>query len=169
MKVALSLGTNLGNRIENLNQALNLINQKTGKITSISNIYETEPWGFNCDNYFLNNTATLETMLNPFELLLELQKIEKLLGRSTKTKDAYESRIIDIDIIFYENKIISTPKLSIPHPHMHRRKFVLLPLYEIAPEWEHPIFQLNVEQLLKICPDTTEINLYKTKLTYNVI
>ena len=163
MNVALSLGSNLGNRLEFLQQAINLINLRSGTITNISNFYESEPWGFNCENYFLNATVKLVTSLSPLDLLIELQKIEKLLGRKNKTKDSYESRTIDIDIIFYENVIIQTPQLTIPHPLMHKRKFVLVPLNEIAPNWMHPIFKLNVQQLLEICPDITNINIYKSK------
>ncbi len=165
MKVALSLGTNLGNRLENLTQAIYLINNTVGEIIDTSNIYETEPWGFQCKNFFLNSAATLNTYLSPQNLLLELQKIEKILGRTHKTKDSYQARIIDIDIIFYGNKIIKSENLAIPHPHMHKRKFVLFPLNEIAPTWKHPVYNLAVKQLLEICPDNSEINLYKPKLS----
>jgi len=128
----LSLGTNLGNKQENLKIAILHIAKKVGKIIAQSSIMETEPWGFVSKNTFLNMVIEVETNLPPLEVLKETQKIEKLMGRIEKTHDAYQDRIIDIDIIFYDDVILDTPELKLPHPLFHKRDFVVKPLCEIA-------------------------------------
>ena len=135
----LSLGTNLGNKQENLQIAIQHIAKKVGKVIAQSSVIETEPWGFVSENTFLNMVIKVETSLSPLTILKEAQKIEKLMGRVEKTNNVYQDRIIDIDIILYDNVILDTPELKLPHPLFHQRDFVLKPLCEIAPEFIHPI------------------------------
>ena len=127
----LSLGTNLGNKQDNLQVALRHIAEKAGVIIAQSSIIETEPCGFLSENMFLNMVVKIETALSPFEVLKKTQEIERLMGRTQKTQHSYQDRIIDIDIILYDNVVIDTPELKLPHPLYHERDFVLKPLCEI--------------------------------------
>lgn len=155
-KVFLSLGSSLGNREQNLQDALYYTNKLLGKIITLSNIYETEPWGFTDENLFLNQVILIETNLLPLELLKNIKLIEKKLHR-IKSSENYEARTIDIDILYFENQIFYSEILQIPHKHLHKRKFVLVPLSEIAPEFIHPLLQKSTNDLLKICLDKTDI------------
>ena len=145
----LGLGSNLGNRNENLNQALIYIQERIGTIISSSSIYETTPCGFSSDNLFLNMVIKVSTSLLPDGLLLVSKTIERLMGRSYKSSDnsSYEDRVIDLDILFYDSVEMSTPELTIPHPLLHTRLFVLEPMSEIAPEWEHPVLHKTISTL----------------------
>ncbi len=127
----LGLGTNLGDKEANIENALRLISEQVGEVLRRSSNYVSEPWGFQSENTFLNIVIAIETPLEPFELLHKLQQIEKQLGRTQKTLDEYKDRIIDIDILLYENVRINTPTLTIPHPLMHERDFVQIPLAEV--------------------------------------
>ena len=139
-KVFLSLGSNLGNKRQNLESAVKLINERIGEISSLSSFYNTAPWGFDSDNSFLNAAACVYTDLTPDDILSETQKIEKEIGRIKKSVDGtYSDRIIDIDILTYDNMQINSPHLTIPHPLMTQRDFVMIPLAEIAPDEIHPI------------------------------
>jgi 2-amino-4-hydroxy-6-hydroxymethyldihydropteridine diphosphokinase len=156
----LSLGTNLGNKESNLDHAIEKIEEYIGRILMYSSIYETEPWGFQAKNEFLNMVLKVETDLIPSELLEKVLNIESLLGRVRANKhytSAYSSRVIDIDILMYDNIIINEPDLKIPHPLMHERKFVLVPLCEIAPDMIHPVLKKSFSSLLEICLDTGEV------------
>jgi len=124
----------LGNKEENLKKALDLLSQKIGDIIAVSSFYTSEPQGFISENSFLNAAVSMHTKLSPFALLDETQKIERQLGRKQKTRKAYTDRIIDIDILFYDDLTLNTPELTIPHPHIAEREFVLVPLSEIASE-----------------------------------
>lgn len=131
----LSLGTNLGDRQKNLTSAMALIGREIGTVVSASDVMETDPWGFDSANRFLNMAAKVQTDLQPLEVLHATQKIEKELGRSHKTVNReYHDRLIDIDILMYDNLVMNTPELTIPHPLMHERDFVMKPLMQIAPE-----------------------------------
>ncbi len=131
----LSLGTNLGDRQQNLKSALELIGREVGTVVSASDIIETEPWGFDSPNPFLNMVVKVETHLQPLDVLHATQQIERKLGRSQKTVSGeYHDRLIDIDILLYDNLVMKTPELTIPHPLMYERKFVMEPLAQIAPE-----------------------------------
>ncbi len=131
----LSLGTNLGDRQKNLTSAMALIGREIGTVVSASDVMETDPWGFDSANRFLNMAAKVQTDLQPLEVLHATQKIEKELGRSHKTVNReYHDRLIDIDILMYDNLVMNTPELTIPHPLMHERDFVMKPLLQIAPE-----------------------------------
>ena len=146
--VYLSLGTNLGNKEENLRTAMTLIEEQVGTITSQSALYATAPWGFDSENTFLNNAISVETSLTPEELLSTTQRIEHTLGRTHKSVDGqYSDRLIDIDILLYDDVVMHTPSLILPHPLMHRRLFVLEPLSEIAPTMIHPLLQKEIATL----------------------
>ena len=130
--VYLSLGSNLGDKEQNLASAISEIARRIGDITAQSAFLETEPWGFDSDNTFLNAAVCLETQLSPYELLHTTQQIERDLGRKQKSEQGvYHDRIIDIDILLYDDLHIQTPELTIPHPLMQQRDFVLIPLKEI--------------------------------------
>ncbi|MBP3553531.1 MAG: 2-amino-4-hydroxy-6-hydroxymethyldihydropteridine diphosphokinase [Bacteroidaceae bacterium] len=146
--VYLSLGTNLGNKEENLRTAMTLIEEQVGTITSQSALYASAPWGFDSENTFLNNAISVETSLTPEELLSTTQRIEHTLGRTHKSVDRqYSDRLIDIDILLYDDVVMHTPSLTLPHPLMHRRLFVLEPLSEIAPTMIHPLLQKEIATL----------------------
>jgi len=157
-KVFLSIGSNIGNKTLNINNALEQIDSDIGKILNVSSYYETEPWGFNTDDWFVNIALEIETDFNTENLLQKLQEIEKNLGRKHKSsKSGYSSRIIDIDILFYGNLIINKPFLQIPHKHLHKRIFVLKPLSEIAPGFIHSLLNKTINMLLDECEDYTKI------------
>jgi 2-amino-4-hydroxy-6-hydroxymethyldihydropteridine diphosphokinase len=155
--VFLSLGSNLGDRSINLQTALSRISAECGPLTASSVVYETAPWGFKPDSDFLNLAVAIETELKPEMLLDALLNIEKSMGR-IRGKKGYESRIIDIDILFYSDLIIENQRLVIPHPHLHKRRFVLVPLADIAPEFIHPVLKKSILSLLESCPDTSDVH-----------
>lgn len=147
--VYLSLGSNQGNKRRNMITALALLAERAGDIPSLSAFYETEPWGFESDNTFLNAVAYLQTTLSPTDLLALTQQIERELGRTVKSENhAYHDRLIDIDILLYDDWVYETPELTVPHPLMHRRRFVLEPLAEVAPALRHPVLHRTVDELL---------------------
>lgn len=131
----LSLGTNMGDRPKNLSQAMELIAREVGTVVAASDVIETEPWGFDSGNAFLNMVAKVETELEPLQVLHTTQDIEKRLGRSEKSVNGvYHDRIIDIDLLMYDDLTMNTPQLTLPHPLMRQRPFVMEPLSQIAPE-----------------------------------
>ena len=139
-KVFLGLGTNLGDKRDNLLTAVDHIKEKIGKVTSLSSFYETEPWGFKSDNSFLNAALCVETSLEPVAILHIIKEIEVEMGRTQKSVNkVYSDRPIDIDILLYDDMIIKTEELTIPHPLMTERDFVMKPLVEIAGDTVHPI------------------------------
>ena len=128
----LSLGSNLGDKEENLRKAINLINEKAGKVTKTSSFINTEPWGFSSDNLFVNACVEIDTTLTPQELLAATKQIETEMGRKQKSiNGTYNDRIIDIDILLYGDITVDEENLKIPHPHMYERDFVMIPLKEI--------------------------------------
>jgi 2-amino-4-hydroxy-6-hydroxymethyldihydropteridine pyrophosphokinase len=143
----LGLGSNLGNKEENLLKAIVNIAEKIGVFSAISSMYETDPWGFHSDNLFLNQVVCIDTSLSPEEILKESQNIEKTMGRKKKTATHFEDRIIDIDILLYENFTVEAKKLTLPHPHLHERLFVLRGLNEIAPDVIHPTLNKSFSEL----------------------
>ena len=159
-KVFLGLGSNLGNREENLLKAQKLINKKVGKVHSKSSIYETAAWGITEQNAFLNQVLEIETVFSPDAVLHLLLKIEKNMGRIREIK--WGERSIDIDVLYYNNEIISTENLVVPHPFIQERKFVLVPLCEIAPVFIHPKLKQSNLELLEKCQDSGEIVVFNS-------
>lgn len=164
-KVYISLGSNLGDRQTHLQLALELIHQRIGVVDKISSLYETPAWGF-VGEAFYNACVSVTTLLSANYVLDELLRIEKELGRE-RNADAkgYQSRTIDLDILFYDDEIIKTENLNVPHPQIHNRNFVLFPLNEIASNKIHPIFQKSIEELLKNSPDTSKITKISDKIS----
>ena len=146
--VYLGLGTNLGNKEANLRTAIYKLQERIGKQVSLSSFYETAPWGFESDHSFLNAAVGLETNLSPIEILHITQEIEKELGRTKKSVNgSYSDRLIDIDILLYDTLVLQTPELTIPHPLMTERDFVMKPLIEIAGNVIHPTRQKTLSEL----------------------
>ena len=152
----LSLGTNLGKKLDNLQNAVNLIAHKVGRVSKVSSIYKTKSWGFKSDDFF-NICIEVSTNLNPENLLDQVLKIEKELVRIREASDKYKARIIDIDVLLFDDDIIFYNDLKVPHPRMLERKFVLVPLTEIAPNVKHPIAKKTTLICLHNCDDNTEI------------
>jgi len=148
-KVYLALGANLGNRPINLLRAIGYIASEIGIFSAISSIYETEPQEYESENDFLNMVVCVETPFSPDKILNITQSIEKRMGRTQKTKDSYQDRIIDIDLIAYDDLILHAENLQLPHPLFHQRRFVLEPFNEIAPDYVHPVLQKKVKELLR--------------------
>lgn len=146
-KAYIGLGTNIGNKRRNLITAAALLAERAGDVLSISSFYETEPWGFESDNTFLNAALLLETELEPLQLLSLTQEIEKEMGRTQKSDGAYHDRIIDLDILLYDLCVINEAVLVVPHPLMHKRQFVMEPLAEIAPMLVHPVLNKTMLEL----------------------
>tara|TARA_Y100000589_G_scaffold205004_1_gene193412 strand:- start:18830 stop:19360 length:531 start_codon:yes stop_codon:yes gene_type:complete len=161
--VYLSLGTNLGNKAKNIEDAKRLIKEHAGNILNCSNIYKTEAWQMNEKTpVFYNIALALATELSPHELLEVTQSIERKLGRKEKSlNNEYKNRIIDIDILLMDNLILNTEKLTIPHPLMHKRNFVLYPLNEIAKDVIHPVFAKTINELKENSCDILNISTLK--------
>ena len=148
-RLFLGLGSNLGERESLLNEAIVNIGQYIGKVEATSAYYETEAWGFQSSHTFLNACVMVQTSLSVRACLEQTQAIERSLGRSHKTENGlYQDRCIDIDILFYDDKIVDEIDLKVPHPLMHQRKFVLEPLVEIAPDFIHPQLHQSCKNLL---------------------
>ena len=142
--VFIGIGSNIWNKEENIRKAIGSIKEKC-KILRISSLYETEPIGYKKQNWFLNCAIEIETEFEPLELLNFLQSIEKKMGRVKTIKNG--PRIIDLDILFYDNKVINEKGLAVPHPRLHERLFVLEPLKEIAPEFVHPVLNKSIKEI----------------------
>lgn len=146
--VYLGLGTNLGDKERNLRMAVQKIEERIGKIVSLSAFYVTAPWGFASDNSFLNAVACVEIPLRPLEVLKETQAIERELGRTSKSMGGvYSDRLIDIDLLLYGDTIMDEEGLILPHPLMTERRFVMEPLAEIAPDVMHPVLHKTMKEL----------------------
>jgi 2-amino-4-hydroxy-6-hydroxymethyldihydropteridine diphosphokinase len=154
-QVVLGLGGNMGNRTQHLALAMVQIIQQIGPITRVSSVYETAAWGNEDQPAFLNIAICITTPFTPLQTLERCLRIEKQMGRHRTMK--WGPRIIDIDILLYNNKIIRDKNLSVPHPMMHERRFVLAPIAEIIPQKKHPILKKTFKDLLQICPDTLTV------------
>jgi 2-amino-4-hydroxy-6-hydroxymethyldihydropteridine diphosphokinase len=150
---AIALGSNLGNREQNLHAAIEHIGA-LGTVTAVSSFLDTAPVGFLDQPRFLNAALLLETALTPLDLLCRLLKIERGMGRDRADVPAKGPRVIDLDLIFYDNLVLNTPQLTLPHPSMHERAFVLAPLAEIAPGWPHPVSQQTAREMLDALTST---------------
>jgi 2-amino-4-hydroxy-6-hydroxymethyldihydropteridine diphosphokinase len=158
----LCLGSNLGNKKKNLNRALKEIrNLKMVKVLRISSIYETEPVGFKDQGWFLNAVVKINTKLPPLSLLYLLQGIERKLGRVRGKR--WGPRKVDLDILLYDKMIMHDDKLTLPHPQMQKRKFVLIPLIELGSKWKHPVLHLTPKMLLEKIKTGQEVKLSEVK------
>lgn len=162
-KIFISLGTNEGYRLQNLQDAIGVLYSTIGNIRAISSVYETSSWGFD-SNDFLNCCVGLTSSLSPEKLLKEFKKIEQSFGRKEKLGKTYQSRVLDIDILFYENEIIATADLTIPHIAITDRNFVLQPLADIAPNYSHPKLNKTINELLALCTDDCKVTRIQEKL-----
>ncbi|MGW9685334.1 2-amino-4-hydroxy-6-hydroxymethyldihydropteridine diphosphokinase [Flagellimonas sp. 2504JD1-5] len=165
-QVYLSLGSNMGNRFLTLQNALFSIQKIAGKISTVSAVYENAAVGFEGED-FLNACIAIETELKPFDLLEILLQIERDFGRERSEHKGYRSRTLDIDILLYGNEIIKTDELTIPHPSMVERNFVLRPLADIAPQFYHPVLNKDIRNLLQQCKDRNQLTKTKHKLFKN--
>ena len=153
--VYIQLGSNIGERESFITKSMHKVEADIGKIITASSIFETTAWGNENQNNFLNSVIEIKTPFDAFTILQKSQEIENNLGR--ERSDKWGERTIDIDILFYNNKIINTKELTIPHPLIQKRKFVLVPLSEIAPSYKHPILRKNISTLLSECKDTQKV------------
>ncbi len=152
MQVYISLGTNLGDKEQNLNEAVRKIEERIGHVVSLSAFHVTAPWGFHSHNSFLNAALCVETTLEPLELLERTQSIECEIGRTHKSVDGiYHDRLIDIDLLLCGDVIMQNDRLTLPHPHLAERLFVLEPLEEIAPQVVHPLLNITIQEILLNC------------------
>ena len=150
----LILGSNSVDKNEILGRTITLINKLVGTVTATSSVYETEAWGYESQNSYLNQALSVDTTHSPIELLHITQEIERNLGRSSKSiNGVYTDRPIDIDILFYADEIVNMPELIIPHQHIAARRFVLEPMNELAPDLQHPVQERTIHQLLENCSD----------------
>jgi 2-amino-4-hydroxy-6-hydroxymethyldihydropteridine diphosphokinase len=152
----LLLGGNLGDKEQTLKQAIVLLEQKLGSTAKKSNIFITAAWGNKNQPEFYNQAIAINTVLSPIDLLTEILKAEEQLGR-TRNNDKWQERVIDIDILFYNDDIIDLPELKIPHPFIQERKFVLVPMNEIAGNYVHPKLKKTISTLLLECKDELEV------------
>ena len=152
------LGSNLGDRKDIFRKSAEMIEERIGIIQKKSSLYESEPWGFESSSGFLNQVLVVQTAMDPWEILNQIKQIESFLGRKRSHTGKYISRTIDIDILFYDKEVYQTQDLTIPHPLLQERRFTLLPLEEIAPEYVHPGFNKNIRELLEDCPDHSTVN-----------
>lgn len=153
--VYIQLGSNIGERESFITKSMHKVEGDIGKIITASSIFETTAWGNENQNNFLNSVIEIKTPFDAFTILQKSQEIENNLGR--ERSDKWGERTIDIDILFYNNKIINTKELTVPHPLIQKRKFVLVPLSEIAPNYKHPILKKNISTLLSECKDTQKV------------
>jgi 2-amino-4-hydroxy-6-hydroxymethyldihydropteridine diphosphokinase len=156
--VYLILGGNIGNRLQNIENARQLIDSEAGKIVKKSDIFITAAWGKTDQPDFYNQALEIETELKPLDLLHKLLEIETKAGR-IRTGEKWAERTIDIDILFYNDQIINEHHLKIPHPHLQDRKFVLAPLSQIAGDYKHPVLNKNIKILLEECSDNSAVNI----------
>ena len=153
--VYLILGGNRGNRREIISSAIDLVTSKIGPKISVSALFESEPWGFSSE-LFVNQVIAIETDMSPNEILIASQQIEVQLGR-VRNSGGYEPRTIDIDLLYYDSVVLDSPDLTIPHPHIADRRFVLVPLAEIAADYSDPLSGKKVIEMLQECTDPSKV------------
>lgn len=154
----LLLGGNVGNTRSIIGDACLKIEEKVGAVVNASSLYASEPWGFDAEQWFINQVLIVNTGLNAKQVLQHTQEIEREMGR-IKISDSkrFHSRPIDIDILFYDNLVINTPDLKVPHPMLHLRRFTLLPLVELMPDFVHPSFDISIKKILDACTDQGKV------------
>jgi len=154
--VFILLGSNLGDRELLVNQACKMIEERCGEIVAKSRLYESEPWGFKAEHWFLNQVVEIATAMSPDELMQTLLAIEETLGRDRSTPhEGYVSRPMDLDILYWgDDLIVENQHVIVPHPRLHQRRFTLIPLCDIAPDYVHPIKKKTNRQLLDECQDS---------------
>lgn len=163
--VYLSLGSNLGDRVGYLQQATSLLNASEKiNVVATSSFYESEPWLMNSENWFVNAVIQISTNFTPEELLSECQRIENQLGRKRIVTGVYTDRTLDIDILFYDDLIINTERLTIPHRNFCKRAFVLVPMLEIAQDFVHPVYKKTVMELYQELENPEMVVLYGTRI-----
>lgn len=155
-QIIISLGSNLGNRLESLHKALALLEEYPISVKQLSRVYETPAWGFESAPFY-NACVTIATDLNPNHLLEAFLAVEQRLGRSRLPKPGYTARSIDLDLLFYKNEIVHSRDLKVPHPKLHQRNFVLFPLLDIVPNFIHPILFQTIKQLVVKSPDPAKV------------
>jgi 2-amino-4-hydroxy-6-hydroxymethyldihydropteridine diphosphokinase len=160
-KVFLLIGGNMGDRLQNLHQAIDLLAASCGPVLQQSAVYETAAWGKTDQAAFLNQAIVLSTALSPQELITTILSVEEKMGRLRMEK--FGPRVIDIDIMFYDDVIIHEPNLIIPHPELQNRRFALVPMTEIAPRMVHPVLNKTLEQLLLECKDELPVIKFEMK------
>ncbi len=156
-KIILLLGGNIGNVKDNLSKAINLLTKKLNHPNYISGWYESEPWGFDAQQNFINQVVEFSAVITPIELLNFTQSIENQLGRLPKSGQHYESRPIDIDILFIDDCIIESERLTVPHPLLHKRRFTMMPLMEHWSELRHPVLSKTISKLYQSCEDLSPV------------
>ncbi|NBB21229.1 2-amino-4-hydroxy-6-hydroxymethyldihydropteridine diphosphokinase [Runella sp. CRIBMP] len=157
--VFLLLGANLGEREATLAKAMDLISERIAPVTLQSHLYETAPWGVTDQPAFLNQVISIKTVLTPEELLSQTLEIEKQLGRERRLR--WGARVIDIDMLYYSDLILDTENLHLPHPRLHQRRFTLVPLVEIAPDFVHPVLHKTNQELLNECTDDSQVSVFE--------
>lgn len=150
------LGSNLQGKESYIQSAIVLLELNLGEVIAKSSLYASPPWGYESTNEYLNQVVLFRTILSSETVLSRNLLIEKVLGRVREDK-GYTDRTIDIDILFYEDEVCETETLTLPHPRLHLRKFCLEPLYEVLPNWKHPKMRFSITELLKNCPDKSEL------------
>ncbi|MDD2964769.1 MAG: 2-amino-4-hydroxy-6-hydroxymethyldihydropteridine diphosphokinase [Bacteroidales bacterium] len=155
----LLLGSNLGNRLLNLSESLSALASRGVSPLEWSHVYESDPWGFDSSNRFLNMAAKVRMSLSPEELLAVCLEVEAFLGR-TRSGSGYSSRTIDIDVLLFDDLIINLPNLTVPHPRLVQRRFALVPLLQLLPQGCHPVLKTPFQQLLESCPDRSDVILH---------
>lgn len=141
-----------------MNRAIEALQSRVGELTAQSSIYVSPPWGYQSSNEYYNQVLIFETSLSPNRVLEYCLRIEQLLGRERKEDGNYTDRTIDIDMLFYDDLILEEKELIVPHPRMHLRKFCLLPLFEVCPDWIHPVSQQDLVYLIDHCEDNSDIS-----------
>lgn len=157
----LLIGGNLGERERVQRESLAALELECGRLLQRSSLYESAPWGFDHERYFLNRVVKLETSYDPDQLLSMLLGIEECFGREREGEAGYQGRVLDLDILYYDDRIIRDSTLKLPHPRIHERRFTLAPLHEVAPDLFDPLRQKDVRTLLEECPDPLEVKIFE--------
>jgi 2-amino-4-hydroxy-6-hydroxymethyldihydropteridine diphosphokinase len=161
-KCILLLGGNLGEVINHFKLSSQFLSKSGFLITEKSSIFTSKAWGFESDDIFYNQVLITKTELSPSEVLYKTQSIEQQIGRKSKSQNGtYQSRLIDIDILFYDDMVLCSERLTIPHPKLHERMFTLVPLQELIPEFIHPALNQSISELVEVCPDKSTVNIHK--------